>query len=708
MSRWVLVLLLFAGCRDERLQPGEGALRLVPGSLALGPAYLGETDSAQLEVQNTGRAPLTLEWSLAGDVFSLDAPPGSLAGGEVAAVRVLATPRAEGEAVETLEVRAGDSRAVATLSVRAAAVPTCSGASACTSSTWESGRRACVEAPVADGTLCGDVCLLAARCVAGRCVGEVRSCDDGNACTQDLCREGEGCVHAPAAPCPGDGRCQRGVCNPARGCELEPAADGTVCGRSGCAVADVCISGACVERDPPDGFVCAEASPCQAEGRCTADVCVRPGATALAPSWEHGGPLPDGGPPEDSYSDLFLTPSDVATLSGYFTSPPLRDARGASPVPLFTPARRCLDWDGVLACADHPTNVAAGVSVIEPSSGAPKWTYLDVLEHLPQLVAADRHTFLARLVALTPTRLAAVFETRRVEANGADSNCRTFSVVVLDRFGQKVSAWVISDPLFSRCVHPHSYGAASDAAGNLYLAFTPSGQNNPAEPVADDTLLISFTELGQVRWKGVIPKLPGGELAVARGVVVHQYAVSAFSTVDGTVVGLLPDGFRHGAATREALIPGPLAGGNALSAFLQPSLAPAWSYTLPAGQSFASDVLQLSAWTTRAGARTVALAFARTSGGTDLVGVDAATGQEAFRCPVTLPADPALAVLGAGGLGVMTPYAPPASCLVCDPRYATTRNRFFWLDLPLLGRPTAPWPGYLGGAGHDHREDPVP
>ena len=62
-----------------------------------------------------------------------------------------------------------------------------------------------------------------------------------------------------------------------------------------CNAAQVCISGNCEVRDPPDGYICAEASPCQPEGVCAADVCVRPAATTLVPNWNFDSLTADAG-----------------------------------------------------------------------------------------------------------------------------------------------------------------------------------------------------------------------------------------------------------------------------------------------------------------------------------------------------------------------------------------------------------------------------
>lgn len=697
-----LTLLCAASCRDEKLLPGEGQVRLSPALLELAEVYPGETASGELEVQNAGNSPLTLEWKVEGAGLALESPPDALPGGAVQAVRVRVSLGEAGAVVGAVTAVGPNNEVRAEVRARAVPPPPCVPSQPCLRSDWSPADRACVESPLPDGDFCADACLANPHCVQGRCVGDVRSCDDGDACTTDLCMSNSGCVHQPAPPCPGDGRCQVGTCNPARGCELAPAPDGHVCGRTGCVLADVCIGGACVERDPPDGFVCAPATPCQAEGRCLGSNCVQPAPTVLSPSWTTGGPLPDGGFPPQTFSDALLSPTDEVTLSGYFSAEPVLNARGPAPQPLTTTARRCIWWGAVLACADHPTTFAAAVSAIDPATGAPKWVYKDVLVDLPHLAGAGKHTFLARLVVLSATRLAAIFESRTVNANGSDTNCRSFSVVVLDRFGAMVSAWTISDPIFTPCNHPHSFGAAADAQGNLYLAFTPSVNTNPAEPAVDNTLFISFTEVGSQRWKGTVPSLPGGELAVANGILFHQHSIVGLSTIDGSVAGVLGAEFGHGVATRTTVIPGVGVGSQGFSGFQAGTLTPRWSQQFEVG-NFTSDVLRLASWSTPAGPREVVLGFVAGGPIRSLGAWDPETGEHLFYCQVN--EDALLFEVGREGMALMSAYAPPQGCPICDPRYAGTRNRFSWYDLPLLDRSTQPWSGTLGGPGHDHKED---
>jgi hypothetical protein len=82
------------------------------------------------------------------------------------------------------------------------------------------GEEGCVNT-VLDGGECadGDPCTVADHCEEGACVGKPVDCDDENPCTQDLCTEDGGCENIPAS----------GECD-----------DGDVC-----TLGDHCIEGSC-------------------------------------------------------------------------------------------------------------------------------------------------------------------------------------------------------------------------------------------------------------------------------------------------------------------------------------------------------------------------------------------------------------------------------------------------------------------------------
>ena len=99
----------------------------------------------------------------------------------------------------------------------------------------------CVFEPQEDGIPCddNDACSIGDACNAGMCApGLPANCNDGNACTDDACGSGEGCIHEP---------------------NTLPCQDGNAC-----TLFDHCDAGQCLGGDPAD---CDDGTP------CTDDVC---------------------------------------------------------------------------------------------------------------------------------------------------------------------------------------------------------------------------------------------------------------------------------------------------------------------------------------------------------------------------------------------------------------------------------------------------
>lgn len=126
---------------------------------------------------------------------------------------------------------------------------------------------ACVHTP--NIGLCddGDTCTSFDRCVGGSCSGTALDCDDRNACTEDTCDDGE-CRHGEVAgPCDDGSRCtagdhcSTGVCG---GTPVVCPGDGP-CGsatcepRTGCAVVPLAQGEPC-----DDGNACTQATVCAA------------------------------------------------------------------------------------------------------------------------------------------------------------------------------------------------------------------------------------------------------------------------------------------------------------------------------------------------------------------------------------------------------------------------------------------------------------
>lgn len=714
--RTSLVTLVFAavlaGCGTEALRPVEGTLRVQPAQLDFGPVVRGQALELPLELTNTSRGELEVAIVVTGAGFSAVAPPTRLPVGSDE-VRLRFRPDDEGPFAGecVLSVPGLEPVRVPLVGV-GAPIPECPKARACHEAAWSPAEGRCVEAPLPDGTACEAACLLGGTCAAGRCVGAPRDCDDADACTVDTCHPERGCEHVPGAACPGQGPCQVGVCDAASGCGLAPAEDGTPCGpRRDCDAADVCISGQCVLRDPPDDFVCADESACQGEGRCRGNLCVRPPARTLTASWQRGGSA-DGGVVSEAWSDVLVEADGGLTLSSYFIERQLLGAAG--PSPRFLPegtARRCIHWRGDLVCADYPATVNAGVSVIDEATGAIRWTYGGISLDLPEYAGPTVQVFLARLMAVSEQHLAALFESRTPNPDGTDPRCRRFALVVLDAQGQRVAARRVEHPIFDVCTHPHPYGAAVDAAGNLYVAFTPSGQDNPASAL-DDTILMSWSPVLQPRWVHRASGLEGGELAVAGGWLFHERTASAFSTATGAPSGGLAVPFGHGAATRDLVIPAPAALTVRLEAFDGVTLAARWQRQTNGVPWFTGAPVTLARLATARGPRPVVLAFDTDGLAHAVSGTDVETGAELFRCPLDLPEAPGLVSPTLGGLVVASEpvpvFAGADECLRCDPRFARTRMQFRWYPLPGLLPGEGRWPSLNGGVGHDHREDPVP
>jgi hypothetical protein len=716
--RVLLLLLVWAGvgaCREEPPLVGStGRLRLSEEHIEFPAAYVGGTGhEATVRVLNAGRTPLDVTWTEVGAPFTVEGLPTRVEGGEVE-VRVRFTPAALGPHEATLTgVETGGGRVVLRLRGEAREVPACPTPAGCHRFRFDLQQDKCVEEPLPDGAPCdaGNACLLDTVCKAGVCEGRERVCDDGNACTTDVCNPLDGCQAVPAPPCPGDGACRVGVCDPKTGCGLAPAQDGTLCGdgvKRGCDDAQVCMEGQCVARNLPDGFVCAPATPCQAEGRCKGPVCTRPEPTALSPDWTY-----DAAAEGLALHDFLVGPTGDVTLTGFFENAVI-DAAGPAPVKGTVAGRRCMLWNERLLCMDLPQS--GQVSLMERATGAARWTF-DLGRARPDIAARSSTLFMARLAVMAPDRLAALFEAYPV---GAPSGtlCRMYFLVVLDAAGQMVSTQELADPLLSECNHPHPFGLASDVAGDLYVTFSPTVNDGAPLAPGAPTLLLAYSSDGVERWRRREP-FGGGELAVVDGLLVPERSPYALRTRDGEPVGKLgTTGAGRAVATHEVLVASPEGTtvnphvqppiSRRLEAYGLPGLGPAWSYELRAGWSFTSKELRLAGWPAGKGLgpETLVLGFASDGQTPSLVGVRARDGGEAFVCPLNYAPRSLqqLVELGPGSLVVMD---GATTCGECDPPFAYSRARFQRFPIPKLTPAEVPWPGTFGGPGHDHHEDPV-
>lgn len=722
----VLATLASCDCSHGGVTGVTGSLRLAPLELDFGTVYPdGVTRTQTLDALNDGRKTVSVKWSLPQAPFSAETvaeiPTGTTP------VPVHFTPTVAGTFDSTLMAIADGAETGVSIRLKATVlpVPECPSDNPCVTTHFDMSQGRCVEDAVDDGTACelqGSLCVVNARCEAGRCVGSARNCNDDDACTTDVCYPLTGCEHIPAPPCPGDGACMKGVCDSQTGCGLAPRDDGESCGSTGesnsCTAVKVCIEGACVTRDPPDGYICAEASPCGSIGRCVNDVCVRASETTLSPSWSYDSyavPTPDAGTLRTYLHDFVMEPSGDVSLTGWFGYPSLLRANTSNA--MFAPegsSRRCIMWNSRFVCADYPINPSGQISAIDLGTGNTEWTF-SIQDSEPAIAQSVQNIFLARLVVQGPDRLAAVYEAYPANSGNA-TQCRAYFLVVIDANGQPVQAQAISDPLLDNCNHPHPYGVAADAQGNLFIAFSPT--LSPQAPLVPDntTLIMSWSRDGVFRWKRTNTGMRGGELAVARGLLYAEYTGDVVDATSGVPRFTLNQLLGRAVVSSSRLVPAPVKGGLGFRGFEAASSAPRWEVVLPGNWAFWSDQIRLAKWQTSKGARTVALTWLEdVSSGLQptyaLYGVDVEDGSQAFLCPLNPPTtrtEPQLFEVANGSLGLMNGSVDDfntAGCVKCDPPLASSSAMFSTFATPTLSIPVAPWPGTFGGAGHDHQEN---
>ncbi len=703
--------LLLAGCtcRNPTLEPVPAFVRVEPLQVDFGRIVIGQAEVRTVALVNSGRAPLDGTWTLTGPGFASDdgLPRRASVGSTV--TTIVCAPDHLGLFDGTLRIAlAGFEPIDVPLACEGVRVPECRPSGPCTSAAWDLALGRCIETLLDEGTGCqvSDVCLLEPTCHAGRCEGRLRGCDDGDPCTADTCSPSLGCQHFGPIACPGAGPCRVGQCRPGTGCGLVNAPDGVPCGQlRTCVSAEVCIEGACVVRDPPDGFECLSGGPCGTTGRCVTDVCVAAPQTTLTPTWTLAVPQPDAGPPE-AWSDLFADRDGGLTVSSYFVTPPRLRADGPTPVNLGQNARRCMVWLGWVVCGDLPALRTAPVSALDPGTGQIVWTFSGAAGLIPEFASDGGdgvEFFTARLAVMNENELLALYESRTI-VDGVDPRCRHFGLVVLDRQGQALRSRFLADPIFQTCDHPHSYGVAVDAYSNVYLAFTPSDVDNPAMSLTGTTIF-SFSPSLQLRWRAFATGLPGGELAVGDGLLFQQHSADVRSTQTGAVVATLPAPFGLG-VIGDATAVNTQAGAQTLSTLSTATQLPRWQATLTG--TLGRTPLTLANWDSPWGPREVALAFTTRGSQVLLEGTELLTGASAFVCPVQLSEVPALTAMSPAGLGVMVgtvPFSPGApSCDDCDPKFARTRSSFGLLPVPGLSPSRSAWSGAWGDEGHSHHE----
>ena len=158
---------------------------------------------------------------------------------------------------------------------------------------------------------CNDsnACTEADHCEQGVCIGgEMKNCDDGNMCTNDLCDPGMGCKYAyNEAPCDDGNQCTTGdVCQGGQctGSGIQACNDFNPCTTDKCEPGQGCVhslnalpcddSNACTKNDMCGAGVCTgEAVSCDDSNLCTSDACDAQVGCKFSPV---SGPCDDGDP----------------------------------------------------------------------------------------------------------------------------------------------------------------------------------------------------------------------------------------------------------------------------------------------------------------------------------------------------------------------------------------------------------------------------
>ncbi len=168
-------------------------------------------------------------------------------------------------------------------------VITCNDGNACTDDVCDP-VAGCVQTPNA-AVICedGNACTTGDICDAGTCVGgSAANCDDGNACSDDACEAPGGCVHTDH-----DGGCDDGdVCSTVDVCVNQTctAAGSVSCDDGNACTNDLCNakSGACSHVSAPAGGSCDDDDLCTAGDTCDGSGGCKSGAKVCALSVTSG------------------------------------------------------------------------------------------------------------------------------------------------------------------------------------------------------------------------------------------------------------------------------------------------------------------------------------------------------------------------------------------------------------------------------------
>jgi hypothetical protein len=244
LPRSSLTLLALIACRPvPELIAGGGDLRVAPPQLDFGDVASGSTATRTLTLQNVRASPIAVHVASHAPFEAVQDV--QVEGGAELSVEVRFAPPEAGASTGVLDLSSDAGHVFVPVDGRGV---DCPAIDAC--HTLQISNGVCEAAPRPDGTPCEAACVVGAACSAGVCVGASDACDDGDACTIDVCDPSGGCSHTPLH-CPSS-PCMAATCDARAGCGLTPVTDGTSCGDAVCAWADICMGGACQRKATPN------------------------------------------------------------------------------------------------------------------------------------------------------------------------------------------------------------------------------------------------------------------------------------------------------------------------------------------------------------------------------------------------------------------------------------------------------------------------
>jgi outer membrane protein assembly factor BamB len=269
-------------CDGGSIVPGNSSIATDTESLDFGRVFLGANVRKTILLSAPGELPVMYELQFEGDAFGYSAGPAVEIIPVNGAIELLVIfrpiiPGVRNPKMIIFSNATLTNRLEIQLTGEGVVPPDCEDGNGCTVDTFsiESGRCEHEAARVP----CDDfnACTTNDTCIEGVCLGESRSCDDLDVCTDDLCSPQIGCENPISAACDDSNPCTADLCDAASGCSNDVLPDGTPCDDlQQCTVADICLLGRCIGVTVPDGTQCDDLDPCSLNDQCVDEVCLDP------------------------------------------------------------------------------------------------------------------------------------------------------------------------------------------------------------------------------------------------------------------------------------------------------------------------------------------------------------------------------------------------------------------------------------------------